>query len=95
MEKDGSIVHTSCSVAFKLLGSLSASQPKLLSSIEFDNDDGILQGVDVNLEYLYDVSIFGCDTDDEWDHNGNEFSSSDKEDHGKTRADNDLDDPRR
>jgi hypothetical protein len=50
-EKDGSIIHTCCSVTFKLLGSLSASQPKLLSPIEFDNDDGILQqGVDVNLE---------------------------------------------
>ena len=94
MEKDGSIIHTSCSVAFKLLGSLSASRPKLLSPIEFDNNDGILQGVDVNLEYLDDVSIFGCNTDDEWDHSGNEFRS-DKEDHGKTGADNDLDDPRR
>ena len=93
-KKDGSIIHTCCSVTFKLLGSLSASQPKLLSPIELDNDDGTLQGIDVDLEYLDDVSIFGCDNDDVWDHSGNEFSS-DKEDHGKTGADNDLDDPRR
>jgi hypothetical protein len=50
MEKDGSIIHTSCSVAFKPLGSLSASWPKRLSPIELDNDDGALQGIDVDLD---------------------------------------------
>jgi hypothetical protein len=45
-KKDGSIIHTICSVAFKPLGSLSASCPKQLSPIELDNDDGI----DVNLD---------------------------------------------
>jgi hypothetical protein len=93
-EKDGPIIHTSCSVIFKPLGSLSASRPKLLSPIELENDDGALQGINVDLEFLDDVSIFGCDNDNVWDHSGNEFSS-DKEDNGKTRTDNDLDDPRR
>jgi hypothetical protein len=96
-EKDCSIVHTSCSVAFKALGSLSASRPKQLSPLELDNDDGI----DVDLEYLDDVSLFGCNNDDVWDQSGNEFTS-DKADHGNTGSDDDntgsdddLDDPRR
>ena len=80
--------------AFKPLGSLSASRPKQLSPIELDNDDGALQGIDVDLEYLDDVSLFGCNNDDVWDQSGNDFTS-DKADHGNTGSDDDLDDPRR
>jgi len=50
------IVRPSCFVAFQPLGSLRSSPPKRLSPLELDKE-----GIDVDLEYLDDVSVFGCD----------------------------------
>jgi hypothetical protein len=68
-------MHPSCFVAFQPLGSLRSSPPKQLSPLELDKE-----GIDVNLEYLDDVSVFGCDFDD------------DVLDHGNTGSDDDFDD---
>ena len=68
----------SCFVAFQPLGSLCSSLPKQLSPLELDNE-----GMDVDLEYLDDVSVFGCDIND------------DVLDHGNTSKDDDFDDDAR
>jgi hypothetical protein len=60
------IVCPSCFVAFRPLGSLCSSPPKQLSPLELDNE-----GMNVNLEYLDDVSVFGCDIDDDVLDHGN------------------------
>jgi hypothetical protein len=70
------IMCPSCFVAFQPLGSLCSSpHPKRLSPLELDKE-----GIDVNLEYLDDVSVFSCDFDD------------DVLDHGNTGSDDDFDD---
>ena len=71
-------MRPSCFVAFQPLGNLRSSPPKRISPLELDKE-----GIDVNLEYLDDVSVFGCDIDD------------DVLDHGNTGSDDDFDDDTR